>query len=79
MKGPERIYHVSKTQLSVARFAGGCTFNGTYYVYNPMEDMLIRDDILIAEQKKIREAEAAERQRKAALQLSLFSYNTSAV
>ncbi len=51
MKAPEIIYHVSYTQLSIARYYGGCTFNGHYYVYNKDDDTLTRDDILRAETK----------------------------
>jgi len=47
---PERYYHVSQTQLSVARYYGGCTVNGTHYVYDPTTDTLIREDVLKREQ-----------------------------
>lgn len=41
---PEKYYQVSKTQLSVARFAGGAKINGHYYYYNPMDDTLTLED-----------------------------------
>jgi len=42
---PERIYNVSQTQLSVARFYGGCKFNGADYHYDAESDTLTRMDI----------------------------------
>lgn len=45
MNRPEVIYHVSQTQLSVARHFGGCTFNGAEYHYDPETDTLTRMDI----------------------------------
>lgn len=44
-KNPEKITNVRMSQLSVARFYGGCTYNGDYYWYDPKEDTLTRDDI----------------------------------
>ncbi len=38
--------NVSMTQLSVARHFGGCEYNGSYYVYNPTDDSLIREDVI---------------------------------
>lgn len=43
---PERIYNVSNSQLSVARFYGGCAFQGAGYTYFPEDDVLIRNDLL---------------------------------
>lgn len=37
---PEKFYHVSQTQMSVARFYGGIKINGHEYVYDPTEDSL---------------------------------------
>lgn len=45
MNRPERIYNVSQTQFSVARFYGGCSFNGADYHYDAESDTLIRMDI----------------------------------
>ncbi len=42
---PERIYNVSKTQFSIARFYGGCKFNGANYHYDADSDTLTRMDI----------------------------------
>ena len=47
---PERIHHVSHTQLSIARFYGGCKYNGDDYIYIPSEDVLVRADIFKKEQ-----------------------------
>lgn len=42
-----KVYlNISHTQLSVARFSGGCTINGTSYIYEPPNDALIRSDLL---------------------------------
>jgi len=41
---PERIYNVSKTQLSVARFYAGCKINGIDYHYDAASDTLTRID-----------------------------------
>lgn len=40
---PEKIYHVSQTQLSIARYYGGCVLNGDYYLYNPEDDTLTKE------------------------------------
>lgn len=54
MKAPEKIYGWLDSQLSVARFYGGITFQGHSYVID-MEDPdhpLVRRDVLKAEKKK---------------------------
>lgn len=48
---PDRYYHVSQTQLSVARHYGGCTVNGVEYVYDPTTDTLTRKSLACAETK----------------------------
>jgi hypothetical protein len=45
MNRPERIYNVSKTQLSIARFYGGCKFQGVEYHYDAESDTLTRMDV----------------------------------
>ena len=40
------VANVSMTQFSVARHCGGCKHNGKYYVYNPTDDSLIREDVI---------------------------------
>ena len=42
---PERIYHVSQTQFSVARYYGKCKINGADYHYDDYSDTLTRMDI----------------------------------
>ena len=44
----ETIGHanVSQSQLSIARFSGGCTIGGKRFVYFPEHDELWRDDVL---------------------------------
>jgi hypothetical protein len=48
---PEKFYRITETQLSISRYSGGCIYNGKYYVYNPIDDTLIREDIFKKEQK----------------------------
>ena len=50
--------NVSMTQLSIARHYGGCKVQGKHFVYNPMDDSLIREDVVkwIAKQKKSRKS-----------------------
>ena len=42
---PYLIQHISRTQLSVARHAGGCRYQGREYVYMPETDELLRRDV----------------------------------
>ena len=46
--------NVSQTQLSIARFSGGCKVQGKHYIYNPADDSLMREDIVkwLVEQMK---------------------------
>lgn len=54
---PERIPGWQHTQLSIARFAGGCTYNGAQYIiaYNEEGQPLVRIDVIKREatQKKM--------------------------
>ena len=43
---PYGVTNVSHTQLSIARYYGAINFNGFKYIYNPMTDELIREDVL---------------------------------
>ncbi len=43
---PFAIGNVTQTQFSVARFSGGCTYNGARYTYILPHDQLVRDDVL---------------------------------
>lgn len=45
MNRPERIYNVSQTQLSIARYYGCIKFNGVNYHYDADSDTLTRMDI----------------------------------
>ena len=47
---PNKLYHVSKTQLSLARFYGRCVYNGETYTYDYLEDSLTRDKSLTKKQ-----------------------------
>ena len=56
---PPRIYNWLDSQLSIARFAGSITINGTTYIVAMHEDgqPLVRQDVLIAEAKAKKEGE----------------------
>jgi len=45
---------VSMTQFSLAKHYGGCKVQGKHFVYNPLDDSLIREDVVkwIAKRKK---------------------------
>ena len=43
---PFGIRNVSQTQLSLARYSGGCNYNGDHFIYFPPTDELIRADVL---------------------------------
>lgn len=58
---PEIIHNVSTTQFSIARHYGGCTINGVYYLYDPRDDTLTREDVFkarVAEAKKAAKAKS---------------------
>lgn len=64
MSAPEEIFHVSHTQLSVARHYGGCKYQGVSYHYAADRDALVRLDVWLArikecgaEAKRIADAE----------------------
>ena len=65
---PERIYGWLDSQLSLARYSGGCTFNGHAYTiaFNEDRQPLVRWDVLK------REAKAAKESRKAARELTIL-------
>ena len=54
---PPRIYNWIDSQLSIARFAGSITINGTVYVVAMHEEgqPLVRHDVLEAEAKAKKE------------------------
>jgi hypothetical protein len=60
---PPLIRGVMNTQLSIARFSGGITFNSHHFTYFPAGDELIRDDVL---QRVTKARQAAEKARKLA-------------
>jgi len=51
MNAPEEIHNVSMGYFSIARYYGGCKFNGHDYVYDATRDVLIRGDIFKARHK----------------------------
>jgi hypothetical protein len=51
---PYGMTNVSMTQLSIARYYGGCTYQGESYIYLPHTDELIRADVLKWKRKQER-------------------------
>jgi hypothetical protein len=51
---PYGMTNVSMTQLSIARYYGGCSFQGDSYTYLPHTDELIRNDVLKWKRKQER-------------------------
>lgn len=51
---PERIYNWLGSQLSIARFYGGCSYNGAKYViaYDEEGQPLVREDVKFPKPKK---------------------------
>ena len=66
---PERIYNWINTQLSIARFYGGCDYNGASYAiaWNEEGQPLVRTDVLAKEKKAARKKakEAADAEKEA--------------
>lgn len=66
---PERIYNWLNTQLSIARFYGGCDYNGASYAiaWNEEGQPLVRTDVLAKEKKAARKKakEAADAEKEA--------------
>ena len=60
---PERIYDWMNSHLSIARFFGGCTFNGAHYSIATNEEghPLVRSDVVKREAKERRAAAKAKR------------------
>lgn len=60
---PERMFGWMNSQFSIARFAGGCTYQGHEYVidYGAEGQPLVRADVLQAEQKALRLANKADK------------------
>ena len=56
---PPRIYNWLDSQLSIARFAGSITINGTTYIVATHEEgqPLVRQDVLAAEAKAKKKGE----------------------
>ncbi len=58
--GTENVAYanISETQLSIAKYSFGAKIHGKHYVYNPIDDSLIREDVVkwIAYHKKSKEA-----------------------
>jgi hypothetical protein len=65
---PYGVTNVSHTQLSIARYYGTINFNGFKYIYNPMADELIREDVLKWKTKQWREKQKQTKKQNEELQ-----------
>lgn len=74
LAAPERIHNWLDSQLSVARFYGGITFNGHEYTIAPNEPgcPLVRADVLAREAKERKAAAKKARQAVAGQQGGLL-------
>ena len=61
MNETERFYNVSQSQLSIARYYGGLTFNGAHYYYDAASDTLTRADVWAAQEADRKATVAAEK------------------
>ncbi len=73
---PEEIRGVSNSQFSIARYYGGVRAFGHMYVYNPVDDTLIRADVLKRRQDERRAADLAKKKTEAERQINLFQTKT---
>ena len=60
---PDRIHNWQHTQLSIARFYGGCTYNGASYAiaYTEEGQPLVRVDLIEAKAKSEKKDNKAKR------------------
>ena len=68
---PYGVTNVSMTQLSIARYYGTINFNGFKYIYNPMTDELIREDVLKWQTKQCRAKQKSNRKKNEDIQDNL--------
>ncbi len=73
---PVEIFHVSRSQLSIARHYGGCKYQGVSYHYDEERDTLVRLDVwqarIKADKAEAKRAAKAEREKWEALQQRLL-------
>lgn len=62
MTAPERIHHWQESQLSIARFYGGCSVHGAHYriALDEPGTPLVRSDVLLSADKAKRHATRAQ-------------------
>ena len=74
MTPPERIHGWQDSQLSIARFYGGITYQGHHYTIAVAEKgaPLVRDDVLVREAKERRAANKAAKAQAAKQQEQLI-------
>ena len=70
-KAPYGVKNVSHTQLSIARYYGAINFNGFKYIYQPMTDELIREDVLKWKIKQWRANQKSNRKKNENIQDNL--------
>lgn len=70
-EAPERIHNWLDSQLSVARFYGGITFNGHDYTIAPNEPgcPLVRADVLVREAKERKDGDKARHYKQKLLEV----------
>lgn len=62
MTNPIEVYeNISYSQLSIARYYGGLTVNGSSYIYDPRTDQLIRSDVFKHRQRDEKESKKTAR------------------
>lgn len=72
MDDPEEIHNVKTSQFSIARHFGGVTINGRFYCYDPVRDVLTREDVVKRTQKEKRDAWVKRQKENKANQANLF-------
>ena len=70
-RGAVAYNDISRTQLSIARYSGGCMVQGSHYVYNPTDDSLIRADVVKWLVKRLKE-DAKKSDKPRAAEATLF-------
>jgi hypothetical protein len=69
---PYVIDVVSRSQFSVARHFGGCTYGGREYYYIPTTDELVREDVVRWIMTRRKEAQRVAREAGEAQQMEML-------
>jgi len=72
-RSPWKYYHISSTQLSIARYYGGIKVSGEHYLYDSTTDTLTREDVVRWEgkQKKLEKKQKEQNDANNSPELSL--------